>query len=881
MIIERLCIANFRGVLEREVCFDRGVTVVEGPNEAGKSSLKIALNLLLTMQANSKHRVVKACKPVDRDEGPQVEAELRIGRYHVVYSKRFLKAAKTELQILEPAPENLTGADAHARMEAILGETVDMALWRALQITQGRALEQATLENAHSLGQALDRAAGGEGPADEDLALIEAARREYEIYFTPKDGKERPELKRARQTVDEAQASCKQLATDYDNVEMLVSDHERLSRDAHDTSARLPELQRQHEEHVTEQKRISEVELELAQAREGLERARVAFDTAKRDLDERETLVKEVDDARKQLEDVRQERVQAEPELEHARERHSAAERERDETRAARKVAEQTFEHADRIWHWINDRRSHDALAERLKRAEAALELARTAGAEIEANLVTPEAFEQTKAAHDNYRFCQQRLRADAPRVELNALAPLDVEIDGEFSSLPRGESRQAPVVRPWKLVLPGRLALTVSPGVGAHDLELDEARAADALQQCLRACEVDSFAAGERAHDRRIEAVRRERDARDRHKLELAGESLDDLGDRVRKLEARLASYADLPAEFALDDADAAEPRRTTAQWQLEEARKAADTAEANLARLLESTQEGRDRELRLKLQEERTAENVSKLSTALEAARELAGDEALREALRKSQNERTRADEDVVARRREHEALEPDRVATLCENARLAFDRASQSLQELTNALHGVAGQLEALQGRGLHEALERARGDHEQALAQCDRLMRDAQAARRLYEILKQARDEARRRYVEPLTARIESLAKIVFGRSLSVQLGPDLKIESRTLNGRTVPFDGLSGGTREQLDLLTRVAAALIVSDDNGVPLIFDDTLGSTDPERLQTMGAALAKAGEFCQVIVLTCFPGRFSHVGNARVERLAGAMPPL
>jgi len=43
----------------------------------------------------------------------------------------------------------------------------------------------------------------------------------------------------------------------------------------------------------------------------------------------------------------------------------------------------------------------------------------------------------------------------------------------------------------------------------------------------------------------------------------------------------------------------------------------------------------------------------------------------------------------------------------------------------------------------------------------------------------------------------------------------------------------------------------------------VPLLFDDTLGHSDPQRLECLGTMLSKAGEHCQIIVLTCTPDRF------------------
>ena len=116
---------------------------------------------------------------------------------------------------------------------------------------------------------------------------------------------------------------------------------------------------------------------------------------------------------------------------------------------------------------------------------------------------------------------------------------------------------------------------------------------------------------------------------------------------------------------------------------------------------------------------------------------------------------------------------------------------------------------------------------------------------------------------------------SLGKVVFGPSLSLEVGEDLRVRSRTLDGRTVPYESLSIGAREQLGVLTRLACAILVAGDGGVPVMLDDTLGFSDPRRLEAMGAVLSIAGKSCQVIVLTCYPERYRHVGGARTVALS------
>ncbi len=65
--------------------------------------------------------------------------------------------------------------------------------------------------------------------------------------------------------------------------------------------------------------------------------------------------------------------------------------------------------------------------------------------------------------------------------------------------------------------------------------------------------------------------------------------------------------------------------------------------------------------------------------------------------------------------------------------------------------------------------------------------------------------------------------------------------DLKITGRTVSGVTVPFDSLSGGTREQLSLMYRLSCSMIVVKDGGTPVILDDALGLYRPGAFEVDG----------------------------------------
>ena len=148
------------------------------------------------------------------------------------------------------------------------------------------------------------------------------------------------------------------------------------------------------------------------------------------------------------------------------------------------------------------------------------------------------------------------------------------------------------------------------------------------------------------------------------------------------------------------------------------------------------------------------------------------------------------------------------------------------------------------------------------------------RRADAARLLYETLEAERAASQRAYAGPLRARIEALGGEVFGAGFQVELDEALRVATRAQDGVALGFEQLSAGAREQIALCARLACATLVAEDGGAPLLLDDALGHSDPQRLAGLGRALALAGRRCQIIVLTCDPARYRHVEGAHVVAL-------
>ena len=228
MRINRIRLKNFAGVSEAEVQFaPTGVTVVHGPNEAGKSTLMNGINVLFDHRDDSRKEEVRLTKPVNRDVGSEVEADVEIGEYEFTYFKRFHKDKETRLSIRAPKAESVVGREAHERVQQILAGAVDTALWQALRIVQGGNLEMPELHNQPALAQALDKVAGQAKSGEKEEALFEATRSECGLYYTA-TGKEREDpvgqaRTRAAQTQQAEDALRVQLKEVEDDIERFAA----------------------------------------------------------------------------------------------------------------------------------------------------------------------------------------------------------------------------------------------------------------------------------------------------------------------------------------------------------------------------------------------------------------------------------------------------------------------------------------------------------------------------------------------------------------------------------------------------------------------------------------------------------------------------------
>lgn len=886
MRILRIALRNFRGVTFREVRIpSEGVTVIEGPNEVGKSSLAEAIDLLFDFPDHSADQRVRAVQRVDADLGAEVEAELTVGPYHLAYRKRWHKQPETTLRVLAPGHEQLSGRQAHDRVKAILGESIDPALWKALRYQQGVGIAQAALGDSPSLLTALDAAAAGKGDGGEGEAedLWSKVGKERERYFTA-GGKANAARTRLDGQVEAGRGEVARLTRELNELEVAAEEHRRLRLELAQLTVRRADQEKIVQERGAEWGRLQEQQQEVERLAVEAERAVNLAEKAGAAQQERLGLIEQLRLAGETRAELAERAQREAPGLEAAAAAVAEARGRREEARGAHRSAEQGELLARRDLDYFRELFNLEMLAERWGRVEEAERQQAEAQAFLEHCRIDPAKLEEIEQAFLAVATARAGLRAESASVRVEALGPTELEVDGEERSLAAGEVVEAAVAGSLEIVLPGQVRVTVTGGARTLEAEQQVVDAEERLQGLFAAAGVSGD--GALAKARELERGRRSAELTAEQAAKALQENLRDLTPQVlaEKIEH---------ARSRIEGHQAERPAGPPMPASREDAQAASEQAATHL-RLAKEATEQRDRELELAEEALRQVQNAS----VEREIRAQAAEEAVQAREKELAEKRGTADDAQLAsalvdagkaadaagaaHRTAAEGLKahnPEEVSALLENARAVLINMEQSRREAELELSGVKRLLDFKGETGLHDQLDLAQSKLLLVEREKEHTDRRAQAADLLYRTLGKHRDAAKRAYVAPFREQLEGFGRIVFGGDFSIELDhEDLRVVNRTLGGVTVPYESLSMGAKEQLSLIARLACAVLVSRpeaaDGGVPVIIDDALGNSDPARLERLGAILSLAGRQVQVIVLTCTPDRYRNVGSATVIKL-------
>lgn len=875
MRIHRITLRNYRGVEEAEVEFPtEGVTIIEGDNEVGKTSLSEAIDLLLEQRDDSTKKAVKAVKPVGQDVGAEVEMELSTGPYRIRYRKRWHRKKETVLEILEPERAQLTGREAHDKVRAILDETLDGSLWEALRLRQDTQLQQASFAGG-SLGRALDLAAGGDSAGDREDDLWARITAERDRYWTA-TGQPKVERTAVATRVDDCAAAVAELEAvlsdlegDTAQVDRLVTDAATLAEKQKDHDAKLEALTANFEAIEARKNTVEQLAGLRDTAQANHDRA-VEIGKTRADLVQRAALAAEdVDKHQSTIESALPARTQAEVRRTNAEQAVEAAKAHVRDADVAHRLAV-----GDRDYR--RQQIELDQLTERKERVLSAQ--ARRSDAEeiLEASHIDDARFTRIEEAHLELVKAEAAATSAAATIDAEALTDLDIQIDDTPVKLEAGAHHELQVAGTTRIVVPGTVELVIETSADAKVLA-DRRRDAEHNYRAL--CDdahVPDLTGAQRALAARHDAERVLEEVETSIKQDLRDLTSEDLVQKVERLTGRVAAFEEArPDEPPVPpDLDAAQTLAADCDRILAERRDELTRLENDLTEALAALQEVDKGDATAKALLEHAQGALAQAETALETARQDTTDDTIAaqvaetaEALRACTDELTAAEAALAAE-------DPASAEELLANARAVKTRLADELHSNAMATSALRSKLATKGDEGLANKLDAAKTEHLRATSVHEQLEARAEAAELLYDTFATRRAEAHHRYVAPFRDRIEQLGRLVFGSDLEVELDDDLRIARRTLAGVTLDFANLSTGAREQLGMISRLACASIVADDGGAPVIFDDALGWSDPSKLERMGAVISMAGRSCQVIVLTCTPGRYESVGSADVIQL-------
>lgn len=852
MRLHSIEIHNVRGVehLRVDELPETGVVVIHGENEAGKSTIVEAIDTVLTEKHSGASKKIKALKPVHRDASPEVRLEATVGPYRFRIHKRWLKKKISELHVLEPRPAQFTGGAADDELDRILSEHLDRQLLDALFLRQDDLGSGVAAVGIPSVTSALESASGMDTAVAEDSELITRVQKEYEKYFTARTGAPAKEYKDAQTRVSEAESVQQDAEQALRQLDDVVIKHEAAQQAKAEAEQALPAAETelaQRETEVAEARaalekieaqkaELSRVEAELETAREAVERRRAMAQDVASAAEAVEALAAKVEELKLSTAQEEEVREQLAGKLAEAQKSYEAA---RKQLQLARRY------HEKKQWEELRQRLAG------LKELDAELKRRRSQLAEA------PEV--------GDLRALEQATTEVTVQERVHAAAAAKFVFSGEGAFVVDGEERTVPSadasddtvqLRDGMAFEFGALRATYQAGAGeASEDTLQHVRAR--LAELLDAAGCESVEEARAKNDE----YQRLRSSVEQAQRELkAALGADDLGE----LEARYAAQADSfegiaeleeqgeQDQVSLVDAEAAEEAARVAVTGAE--KELAPYRESSTAAVLAGAQ----------ARHEAAVEHHDSADAALQKAREVATDAALDSAVAAAEEKLTRQ-RGVLA---ELSAVDVDTVFALYEGVK-------EEVRSLHNTVHDADGDMREYSGRiemhsGVAERLESANAELEIAREVLAAVEKRANAARYLRELLLMHRDAARQRYAQPFVTKLNGLARKVFGGDVDFELSEELVVTARSRDGQTVDLGSLSGGAKEQMAILTRFAIAGLVQDD-GVPVIVDDALGSTDSTRLNLMATLFAQVAKHSQVLVLTCMPQRYARVPS-RVE---------
>lgn len=841
-----------------------GLNILAGHNEAGKSTILAALRMAFEQPHTTLHRDVKALRPYSGG-APRVEVDFECAGSSWRLSKQYLTGRSAELRNLSTGQVS-RGKDAENHLSELLTKAGGNPSLALLWANQSELLDTTVPDKAViGLKAAIDTEVKATVGGSQARRVHQQVREELAQLLTPSTKKPKGEylavLKecadleyRVSAAQDRLDASVQRLQT----LAQLRQEDQALS-DPATLAARKAALDKAKDAYT----KGEEAARRHQTAASAASSATSALELARSKHENFAAALKQLQELEEAKQHCKEERTRLEQEVASADAAASDARTSRDTRRSDLEALAREREHAMQAGQIAQARARLAKLEEAHAIAKDVIAQGRSARKERDSISMTTELLRGIRKAYEGVRKLEDQLAAAAPVVGITYLPGAESRITSQGKPVAPGEHHAG---QPLVLEIDGIGTITIAPGASgeAHQKQKLLAQFSEERDRLLRQGNVTSMEEAEHALERRVVAESTMAEARARFDG-VAPEGIEALLAEVNALKAQLEDAPDLAgeeirlAEQIAHDLEQARSQLKTADQALENCQSELAGKREALARHEAAAADQDQRLTRLQAELPPASDRKNKLE-ALEQTLEQAT-AALNAAVREETAWRESApdDETLTALR--------DTVER-CESA---VQNATDQRAALRQKIAGLEGELRADQNDDVEARAGELQGRLQSAKRRLQRLKDDADALSKLDDELSEQEQRSRDTYLEPVTARLQPYLNLLLPDA-ALTMADDFSPGSLARQGTREPVAALSGGTKEQLAVLVRLAfGRLMAESGKPVPVILDDVLVYADDERITRMFAALIEAARHQQVIVLTCRERTFRALDGHRL----------
>jgi len=889
----------------REECsieFSDNITVIYGPNEAGKSTIIQAAVRALFDRHTARSQEMQAVQPWGSHLAPRVSVEFSAADNRYKVTKQFLNNPLSELHLLKNGKwELIADGDASDRkILEIIGGNIPA---RGLSSSDHRGIAQALWvfqgddwlpdKWNEEIADRLEHAVGTTLRVHGSATLEQKIKEKYEERLTPKRGEPR--------SGSELQIKIQELQQTEEKLKEVVTRRNEYESKLFDLDTALRETLKLEEELEKAEKKLQEAEENFSKAKKHMENRLKAYNyliEAERKYERLNNAVIEIKTRLNEIEGAKESVLECEAELKALSARISSLDGKLNaisetikQNNKRKKKLEKQKEAVSILVSICNIKKKIENLMHDLEEARKINCNMKIINEKINSRpYPNEEEVEKASDLYEKIREGEAALKAEGLTLRLRAKeedVTGTVFLDGTAKSLSlhAGEKRYQEFIA------------AASVSIDTKYLELEIESGSNEARQALKNLEENRNILNEMLTEFSVNSLKELRELQ-QEKNELQKQLTEmekdlkrlEWGGTISKIEAQLIKEESLlqSKQEALSTFPLNEEWKTSAMEVLEEIKeslqKEIDELTAELEELEQKKESSRN-ELEILKGKQNKTEGTKREKDALikqwekdiEELRKKDGfttDEERKDSLEKAAAE-------VHIRKLALNALEKEQYEKEekpeeeYKKSKKNTARLLEQLEKKKQKVHEIKG---ALDDAGVHNLREQE-GNLEAYLnflkSQCVRLQEEAEAWRLLDNLVTAHRRKQHQALVTPVRDCINMWIKKVAGPDFGeVNLSEEIIPKSVYIQpyGIDVPVNNYSYGALEQLNVLVRLAIGWVISENESHTVILDDRLVHTDPARFDRMSSILNEAAHRLQIIILTCYPGRYSDIADSYIN---------